>query len=69
MGRKKVISPEEKAKVIAWLQEGMNTTEVAARLGHAPSAIRKHIAVLKTLPLTAPPPPDNQHEDQDGPFC
>ncbi len=57
MGRKKDISPEKKAKVIAWLQEGMKTTEIAARLGHAPTAIRKHIAVLKTLPLTVPPPP------------
>ncbi len=64
MGRKKDISPEEKAKVIAWLQEGMKTTEVAACLSHAPSAIRKHIAVLKTLPLTAPPPPAKKRTDR-----
>jgi transposase len=57
MGWKKDISPEEKAKIIAWLQVGIKSTEIAARLGRAASAIRKHIAVLKTLPLTTPPPP------------
>jgi hypothetical protein len=44
------------AKVMAWLQEGVKTTENTARLGCATSAVTKHIATLKTLLPTTPPP-------------
>jgi hypothetical protein len=62
MWRKKDSSPEEKAKVMAWLQEGVKTTEIAAHLGRAPSAVRKYIAILKTL---SPPAEKRTAEDDD----
>jgi hypothetical protein len=64
-GEKKDISFEEKLIIQAWLLENVKTTDIAAQLACAASAFRKHIAVLKKLPLTAlptapptsPPPP------------
>lgn len=57
MGRKKDISLEEKTRIVCWAQEGVKTTEIAARLGRHPAAVRKHLAVLRKQPENAPPPP------------
>ncbi len=37
-----------------WAKEGIATAEIAARLGRHPAAIRKHVAVLKSLPQSMP---------------
>jgi hypothetical protein len=37
-----------------WAQEGIPTAEISARLGRHPAAIRKHVAVLKSLPPLSP---------------
>lgn len=37
-----------------WANEGIATAEIAARLGRHPAAIRKHVAVLKSLPPSTP---------------
>jgi DNA-binding CsgD family transcriptional regulator len=47
MGRKRYISSKEKAMIRAWLLENVKTSEIAAQLGRAERAIRKHVAVLK----------------------
>jgi hypothetical protein len=46
MGKKKDISAEKKAMIQAWLLDNVKTSEMAARLGRAASAVRKHVAVL-----------------------
>jgi hypothetical protein len=51
-GEIKDISFEEKLIIQAWLLENVKMTNIAAQLGCAVSAFRKHIAVLKKLPPT-----------------
>jgi hypothetical protein len=65
-GEKKDISLEEKEKFMTWVQEGVKTMEIAVRLGHAPSAVRKYIAVLKALPPTTPPLPAKKGPTNSG---
>jgi hypothetical protein len=40
----------------AWLLDNVKTSEIAPQLGRVASAVRKHVAVLKKLPPTVPPP-------------
>jgi hypothetical protein len=55
MGRKSDVSFEEKTQLICLAQEGVNTNNIAERLGHHLDAVRKHIAAFKKLPLTTLP--------------
>jgi hypothetical protein len=55
MGRKSDISFEEETQIICLAQEGVNTNNIAERLGHHLDAVRKHIAAFKKLPLTTLP--------------
>ena len=57
MGRKKDLSIEEKAKATSWREVGMKTSEIAARLGRHPSAIRKLLALKRDQAAMASPPP------------
>jgi hypothetical protein len=66
MERKKDISSKEKAMIWAWLLENVKTSEITARLGRAESAIRKHLAVLKKLMSTVPPPPSKTRTGRKG---
>jgi hypothetical protein len=62
MGRKSDISLEEKIKIGCWVDEGIITAEIAARLGRHPAAIRKHIAVFKKMPKNALPTPTTKRK-------
>ncbi len=66
MGSKKVVSAEEKAMIKAWLLENVKASEIAARLGCAASATRKHVAVLKKLLPTGPSPPSKARTCRKG---
>jgi hypothetical protein len=50
----------------AWLLENVKTSEIAARLGRAERAIRKHVAVLKKLPPIVPPPSSKSRTGRKG---
>ena len=50
MGKKRDISKDEKLKIQCWLAENVKTPEIARRLGRAPSAVRKIVAKIKSLP-------------------
>ncbi len=44
----------------------VKTSEIAAWLGRAASAIRKHVAVFRKLLLTLPPPPSKARTGRKG---
>jgi hypothetical protein len=51
---KENISIEEQTRIMLWVQEGMSTTEITARLGCHPAAVQVHVVILKRLmPLTS----------------
>jgi transposase len=53
----KEISFGEKVNIKHWFEQGMSTKEIATKLGRHLASIRKHVAVIKTLPPTDLPPP------------
>jgi hypothetical protein len=55
MGQKKDITIEEKVTIRTLMHSGASTAEITAHLGRAVSAVRKQIAILKTLPPSLSP--------------
>jgi hypothetical protein len=56
----------KKEVIQTWLLDNVKTSKIAARLGRAASAVRKHVADLKKLLLTAPPPPSEARIGRKG---
>lgn len=56
MPRAKRFTAIELSQIKAWSEEGVAATVIAERLGRHHTAIRKHLAVLRSLPLASPPP-------------
>ncbi len=57
MQKGKQFSTEEKSKIMCWGEIGINSKEIAARMGRRERAVRNHLSVLKKLPPNASPPP------------
>jgi hypothetical protein len=57
MQKGKQFSTEEKSKIMCWGGFGINSKEIAAKLGRRERAVWNHLSVLKKLPPNASPPP------------
>jgi hypothetical protein len=56
MGPRTELSYANRTWIMCWLQEKIPNSEIAARLGHHPSTIWRHAAVMKKLPPNLLPP-------------
>ncbi len=57
MGTEKRFSLEELTSIKCWLQFGVKTKEIAARLGRSERGVRRQVSRLKSLPPKASPLP------------
>ncbi len=57
MGPRTMLSYADKTRIMCSLQEKIPNSKIAARLGHHPLTIRKHVTVMKKLPPNSLLPP------------
>ncbi len=50
------LSYADRTRFMCWLQEKIPNSEISARLGHHPSTVQRHVAVMKKLPPNSLPP-------------